>query len=55
MGRRHGGGGGTATQTGTGAGKATASTFKVYGRFPDSAANQAAVPGTDTITVTVTY
>jgi spore coat protein U-like protein len=54
MGRRHGGGG-TATQTGTGAGKATASTFKVYGRFPDSAANQAAVPGTDTITVTVTY
>jgi spore coat protein U-like protein len=49
--------GGTATQTGTGAGKATASTFKVYGRLPDSAANQAALPGSysDTITVTVTY
>jgi spore coat protein U-like protein len=48
---------GTATQTGTGAGKATASTFKVYGRLPDSVANQAAVPGsyTDTITVTVSY
>jgi spore coat protein U-like protein len=49
--------GGTATQAGTGAGKATASTFKVYGQLPDSAANQAAVPGsyTDTITVTVAY
>jgi spore coat protein U-like protein len=36
---------------------ATASTFKVYGRLPDSAANQAALPGSyaDTITVTVTY
>ena len=47
----------TATQTGIGAGRGTASTFKVYGRLPDSAANQAAVPGTytDTITVTVTY
>lgn len=47
----------TATQTGTGAGKATASTFKVYGQLPDSAANQTAAPGTytDTITVTVTY
>jgi spore coat protein U-like protein len=47
----------TATQAGTGAGTGTASTFKVYGQLPDSAANQAAVPGsyTDTITVTVTY
>jgi spore coat protein U-like protein len=49
--------GATATQAGTGAGMATASTFKVYGQLPDSAANQAAVPASyaDTITVTVTY
>jgi spore coat protein U-like protein len=47
----------TATEAGTGAGMATASTYKVYGQLPDSAVNQAAVPGsyTDTITVTVTY
>jgi spore coat protein U-like protein len=49
--------GATATQAGTGAGMGTASTYKVYGQLPDSAVNQAAVPGsyTDTITVTVTY
>ena len=39
-----------------GAGVATANDV-VFGQLPDSAANQAAVPGsyTDTITVTVTY
>ncbi len=49
--------GGTGTATGTGAGIATANTVTVYGQLLDSAANQAAVPGsyTDTITVTVTY
>jgi len=45
------------TVAGTGAGVATASTVTVFGQLPDSAANQAAVPGSyaDTITVTVTY
>jgi len=45
------------TVAGTGAGVATASAVTVFGQLPDSAANQAAVPGsyTDTITVTVTY
>jgi spore coat protein U-like protein len=40
-----------------GAGVATANDVTVFGQLPDSAANQAAVPGsyTDTITVTVTY
>jgi spore coat protein U-like protein len=49
--------GATATSAGTGAGVATANTLTVYGQLPDSAANQAAVPGSysDTITVTVTY
>ena len=49
--------GGTGTQAGTGAGVATANTVTVYGQLLDSAANQAAVPGSysDTITVTVTY
>jgi spore coat protein U-like protein len=46
---------GTATNAGTGAGVATANTVTVYGQLPDSATNQAAVPGSysDTITVTV--
>ncbi|MBS0399895.1 MAG: spore coat protein U domain-containing protein, partial [Proteobacteria bacterium] len=41
----------------TGAGVATANAMTVYGQLPDSATNQAAVPGaySDTITVTVTY
>jgi spore coat protein U-like protein len=49
--------GATTTEAGTGAGLATAATYKVYGNLPDSAANQTAIPGsyTDTITVTVTY
>jgi spore coat protein U-like protein len=49
--------GATAAEAGSGAGMATPSTYKVYGQLPDSAVNQAAVPGsyTDTITVTVTY
>ena len=49
--------GSTGTGTGTGAGVATPSTFTVYGQLPDSATNQAAVPGSysDTVTVTVTY
>lgn len=49
--------GGSLTSAGTGAGVATATTITVYGQLPDSALNQAAVPGsyTDTITVTVTY
>jgi spore coat protein U-like protein len=36
---------------------ATANTVTVFGQLPDNAANQAAVPGSysDTITVTVTY
>ena len=45
------------TVAGTGAGVATTNTVTVYGNLPDSATNQAAVPGSyaDTITVTVTY
>jgi spore coat protein U-like protein len=45
------------TVAGTGAGVATANTVTVFGQLPDSAANQATVPGSyaDTITVTVTY
>jgi spore coat protein U-like protein len=48
---------GSATIAGTGAGVATANTVTVYGQLPDSATNQAAVPGSysDTITVTVSY
>ncbi|MDP9084382.1 MAG: spore coat protein U domain-containing protein [Pseudomonadota bacterium] len=47
----------TATSAGIGAGVATANTVTVFGQLPDSAANQAAVPGSysDTITVTVSY
>lgn len=47
----------TSTVPGTGAGIGTANTLTVFGSLPDSAANQATVPGnyTDTITVTVTY
>lgn len=47
----------TGTIPGTGAGVATANTVTVFGQLPDSAANQAAVPGnySDTILVTVTY
>ena len=51
--------GGTATAAGTGNGVSSgnAVTHTVYGSLPDSTANQDAVPGayTDTITVTVTY
>lgn len=49
--------GGTGTGSGTGAGVGTANAMTVYGELPDSATNQAAVPGaySDTITVTVTY
>jgi spore coat protein U-like protein len=45
------------TVAGTGAGVATASAVTVFGQLPDNAANQTAVPGsyTDTVTVTVTY
>ena len=51
------GSGTSKTVAGTGAGVATANTVTVFGQLPDSATNQAAVPGnyTDTITVTVTY
>ena len=51
------GSGTSKTVAGAGAGVATANTVTVFGQLPDSAANQAAVPGsyTDTITVTVTY
>jgi spore coat protein U-like protein len=51
------GSGGTGTVAGTGLGVATANSVQVFGQVPDSATNQAAVPGsyTDTITVTVTY
>lgn len=47
----------TLTSAGNGAGIGTANTLTVFGNLPDSAANQAAVPGsyTDTITVTITY
>jgi spore coat protein U-like protein len=49
--------GGTGTIAGTGLGVATANTVQVFGQVPDSATNQAAVPGSysDTITVTVSY
>jgi spore coat protein U-like protein len=49
--------GGTGTIAGTGLGVATANAVQVFGQVPDSATNQAAIPGayTDTITVTVTY
>jgi len=49
--------GSSVTEGGTGAGLATATGFTVYGQVPDNAANQLAVPGayTDTITVTVSY
>lgn len=49
--------GGTLTAAGTGAGVATPNTLTVFGNLPDSATNQAAVPGnySDTILVTVTY
>jgi spore coat protein U-like protein len=49
--------GGSSTQAGTGSGVATPVAFTAYGRLLDSAANQAAVTGafSDTITVTVTY
>ncbi len=49
--------GGTGQGAGTGAGVATANTLTVFGTLPDNAANQAAVPGnyTDTITITVNY
>jgi spore coat protein U-like protein len=49
--------GSSATVSGTGVGLLTSSPVTVYGQLPDSAANQTAVPGTysDTITVTVTY
>ena len=49
--------GATAKISGTGAGVATPSTITVYGQLPDSASNQATVPGSysDTITVTVAY
>ncbi|HEX3915291.1 MAG TPA: spore coat protein U domain-containing protein [Steroidobacteraceae bacterium] len=51
------GSGGTGTANGTGLGIATANSIQVFGQVPDSATNQAAVPGnyTDTITVTVSY
>ena len=51
------GSGTSKTVAGTGAGVATANAVTVFGQLPDSAANQAAVPGsyTDTITVTVAY
>jgi spore coat protein U-like protein len=51
------GSGTSQTEAGTGAGMATANSITVFGQLPDSATNQAAVPGsyTDTITVTVTY
>ncbi|HEX3915292.1 MAG TPA: spore coat protein U domain-containing protein [Steroidobacteraceae bacterium] len=51
------GSGTSKTVTGTGAGVGTAASVTVFGQLPDSAANQSAVAGnyTDTITVTVTY
>ena len=58
FGQIFGDGSGTSkTVAGTGAGVATANTVTVFGQLLDSAANQAAVPGSysDTITVTVTY
>ena len=58
FGQIFGDGSGTSTTVaGTGAGVATANVVTVFGQLPDSVANQVAVPGsyTDTITVTVTY
>jgi spore coat protein U-like protein len=58
FGQVFGDGSGTSkTVAGTGAGVGTPTTVTVFGQLPDSAANQAATPGTytDTITVTVTY
>ena len=58
FGQIFGDGSGTSkTVAGTGAGIGSATTVTVFGQLPDSAANQAAIPGnyTDTITVTVTY
>jgi spore coat protein U-like protein len=58
FGQIFGDGSGTSTTVaGTGAGVATATTVTVFGQLPDSVANQAAVAGSysDTITVTVTY
>ena len=58
FGQIFGDGSGTSkTVPGTGAGVATANAITVFGQLPDSAANQAAVAGSysDTITVTVTY
>jgi spore coat protein U-like protein len=51
------GSGKSKTVAGNGSGLATANAVTVFGQLPDSATNQAAVPGnyTDTITVTVTY
>jgi spore coat protein U-like protein len=51
------GSGTSKTEPGIGAGVATANNVTVFGQLPDNAANQAAVPGnyTDTITVTVSY
>lgn len=49
---------GTDTQTGTGNGIGSATALTVYGRIPDSVANQNALVASDyadTITVTVTY
>ena len=47
----------TLTIAGTGAGVSNPNAVTVFGQLPDSAANQLAVPGsyTDTVTVTVTY
>ena len=47
----------TLTVAGTGAGVSTPNAVAVFGQLPDSAANQLAIPGsyTDTVTVTVTY
>jgi len=58
FGQIFGDGSGTSTTVaGTGAGVATANAVTVFGQLPDSPANQAAIPGsyTDTITVNVTY
>lgn len=51
------GSGTSKTEAGTGAGIATGTAFTVFGQLPDNAANQVAVPGSysDTVTVTITY
>jgi spore coat protein U-like protein len=48
---------GTSTAGGVGLGVATANSVQVFGQVPDSVANQAAIAGSysDTITVTVSY